>query len=60
MFHCKLIFKIWTIPYRYILIRYCSLTHKIVFVIQKVLDVKKISYLSKLALWHVDFHMGVG
>ena len=28
MFHCKLIFKMQTIYYRDILIRYCSLTHK--------------------------------
>ena len=59
-FTVNLFFKMQTIQYRYILIRYCSLTHKNVFVIKKVLDVKKMSSLSKLALWQENFHMGVG
>ena len=60
-FTVNLLFKMQTIYYRDILIRYCSSTHKNtknVFVIKKVLDVKKMSYLSKLAIWQVKFHMG--
>ena len=36
-----------TIPYRYILIRYCTLSYKKRFCVKKVLDVQKMSYLSK-------------
>ena len=49
-FIVNLFFKMQTIPYTYILIRYCTLSYKNDFVIKKVLDVQKMSYLSKFPL----------
>ena len=59
-FMVNLFIKTGTNPYRYILTRYCTLTYKKRFCDKQSPRYEKMSSLSKLSLWHVNFHVGVG
>ena len=61
MFHCKSCFlRYRQSNCRYVLTRYCSLTHKKRFVKKSSTRCEKVDFSQNLDFWQMKFCMGVG